>query len=363
MQRKVYSNILTKFVYNYKSGSMSESNFYHFPANGSFYGIKSLDDAVAAMSEGGFVWFNFYQPARDVLSSMIDKVGIHPLSVEDCFDEDQVPKMEHFMTNTFIIFNSFSYAASTLFIDEVNLFIGKNFLITVSGYHADERKPLNNITDIIEKGNTNAKAGPDYLMHIILDWIVDEKYKAFDDMEDELGEAEESLLADVERFKPLQLINMRKNLMKLRKTLYHEREILVKICRLDCPFVSEKSIVHYRDIYDHLSKFFEQTETYREIETSLMELYTSLLNNLMTKMSNDTNSSVKRLTLIATIFMPLTLLSGIGGMSEFTMITGENHWKLAYPLFILGMAVIGVLTYAFIRRLERRDKNISFRSS
>jgi magnesium transporter len=87
-----------------------------------------------------------------------------------------------------------------------------------------------------------------------------------------------------------------------------------------------------------------------------MELYTSLLNNLMTKMSNDTNISVKRLTLIATIFMPLTLLSGIGGMSEFTMFTGQEHWKIAYPLFMLGMAVIGVITYYVIHRLEKRDK-------
>ena len=137
------------------------------------------------------------------------------------------------------------------------------------------------------------KPGPDFLMHIVLDWLVDEKYKAFDDMEDELEEAEESLLDNVEKFQPMQLIHMRKNLMRLRKTLYHEREILVKICRLDCPFISEKAIVHYRDIYDHLAKFFELTETYREIETSLMELYTSLLNNLMTKMSNDTNTICK----------------------------------------------------------------------
>jgi magnesium transporter len=335
---------------------MSESNFYHFPAAGSFYGIKSLGDAVAALQEGGFVWFNFYQPTRDELCSLIDSVGIHPLSVEDCFDEEQVPKIEYFLNNTFIIFNSFTYTANSLFIDEINLFLGKNFLITVSGHHADDRKPLNNITEIIEKGHTNAKAGPDFLMHNILDWIVDAKYKAFDDMEDELEKAEESLLDNVERFQPIQLIDMRKNLMKLRKTLYHEREILTKICRLDCPFITEKAIVHYRDIYDHLAKFFELTETYREIETSLMELYTSLLNNLMTKMSNDTNISVKRLTIITTIFMPLTLLSGIGGMSEFSMMTGTENWRLAYPLFILGMVVIGVITFFFIRRLERRGK-------
>lgn len=335
---------------------MSESKFYHFPATGSFYGINALDEAVEATRESGFVWFNFYKPSKEVLSSLVGKLDIHPLSVEDCFDEEQVPKIEYFAGNTFIIFNSFSYASRSLFIDEVNLFIGKNFLITVSGHHSDERKPLNNITDLIEKGNTNAKAGPDYLMHIVLDWLVDEKYKAFDDMEEELENAEESLLADVEKFQPVQLITMRKNLMRLRKTLYHEREILVKICRFDCPFIGEKAIVHYRDIYDHLAKFFELTETYREIETSLMELYTSLLNNLMTKMSNDTNNSVRRLTLIATIFMPLTLLASIGGMSEWSMMTGPDRWKITYPLFILGMVVIGAINYLIIRRMEKRKK-------
>ena len=335
---------------------MSDSKFYHFPATGSFYGISTLDAAVEASGEGGFVWFNFYKPTKEILSSLVDKLGIHPLSVEDCFDEEQVPKIEHFSNNTFIIFNSFSYAQRSLFIDEVDLFIGKNFLITVSGHHSDERNPLNNVSDLIEKGNTNAKTGPDFLMHIILDWLVDEKYKAFDDMEEELETAEDSLLEDVEKFQPVQLITMRKNLMRLRKTLYHEREILVKICRSDCPFISEKAIVHYRDIYDHLAKFFELTETYREIETSLMELYTSLLNNLMTKMSNDTNNSVRRLTLIATIFMPLTLLASIGGMSEWSMMTGPDHWKISYPLFILGMVVIGAVNYLVIRRMEKRKK-------
>ncbi len=336
---------------------MSESKFYHFSAEGSFYGVSTLEEAVAVSREGGFVWFNFYQPTKEVLSSLIDTFGIHPLSVEDCFDENQVPKIEYFSNNTFIIFNAFSYSEKSLYIDEVNLFIGKNFLITVSGNNSGTRKPLNNIAEIIENGHTNGKAGPDFLMHIVLDWLVDEKYKAFDDMEEELEEAEESLLDNVEKFQPMQLIHMRKNLMILRKTLYHEREILVKICRLDCPFITEKAIVHYRDIYDHLAKFFELTETYREIETSLMELYTSLLNNLMTKMSNDTNTSVRRLTLIATIFMPLTLLASIGGMSEWSMMTGPENWKLTYPLFILAMVIIGIVNFALIRRLEKKRDN------
>ena len=214
---------------------MSESKFYHFPASGPVYGINSLDEAIEAASGGGYVWFNFYQPSREVLSTMVEKLGIHPLSVEDCFDDEQVPKIEHFINNTFIIFNSFSYLDKELFIDEVNLFIGRNFLITVSGHNSDSRRPLDKLEEVIDNGHSNAKSGPDFLLHIVLDWMVDAKYKAFDTMEEELEIAEESLLEDVEKFQPIRLINMRKNLMRLRKTLYHEREILVKICRLDCP--------------------------------------------------------------------------------------------------------------------------------
>ncbi len=140
--------------------------------------------------------------------------------------------------------------------------------------------------------------------------------------------------------------------MQLRKSLYHEREILVKINRLDCPFIPEKAIIAYRDIYDHLAKFFELTETYREIETSLMELYTSLLNNKMTLMSNETNATIKRLTMITTIFMPLTLIASIGGMSEWTMMTGgEGNWKSAYILLMIGLIIIGGISLFVYKRI------------
>jgi magnesium transporter len=274
--------------------------------------------------------------------------------VEDCFDEKQVPKIEYFSNNTFILFNAFTYVEEELLIDEVDLFLGAKFLITVSGINSGERKPLRDVVKMIESDPKNAKAGPDFLMHSVLDHLVDEKYQAFDNMEDDLEEAEESLIGDVERFQPRKLIHLRKILLALRKGLYHEREILVKICRSDCPFISDKAIVHYRDVYDHLSKFFELTETYREIETSLMELYTSLLSNQMNKMSNETNASMKRLTLIATICMPLTLIAGIGGMSEWSMMTGPENWKMSYPLFLLGMVVLAMISYFIIKRLEKR---------
>jgi len=336
---------------------MSVSKFYHFSATGLFYGVASLNEALDDLQEGGFIWLDYYKPGKADLSVLADSLGIHPLSIEDCLDDKQVPKIEHFPNNTFIIFNSFSFADKTLHIDEINLFIGKNFLITISGHNSDTRKPLNNIESIVSNDSLNAKAGPAFLMHIVLDYLVDRKFEAFDALEDDLEISEDGVIDNPAGFNPKELMRLRKDLLILRKSLFHEREILVKICRLDCPFITEKAIFHYRDIYDHLAKIFELSETYREIVTNLMELYTSLLNNLMTRASNETNASVRRLTLIATVFMPLTLLASIGGMSEWSMMTGPDNWKLTYPLFILGMAVIAALNYIIIRHLEKRSKS------
>src|SRR5450756_2914380 len=164
------------------------------------------------------------------------------------------------------------------------------------------------------------------------------------------------MLASVSIFNPAEMIRLRRDLLSLRKSLFHEREILVKICRKDSPFISELAIYHFRDIYDHLTKFFETCEMNRDILTSLMEMFLSLINNRMADVANRTNMSVRRLTLITTVFMPLTLLAGVGGMSEWSMMTGPPNWRIAYPLFLLAMVVIGGANYYLLRRIERQDE-------
>ena len=96
------------------------------------------------------------------------------------------------------------------------------------------------------------------------------------------------------------------------------------------------------------------TESYREVVASLMDMYLSMLNNQMTKVANETNRTVRRLTLITTIFMPLTLLAGIGGMSEWSMMTGPANWKIAYPAFLLAMVVIGFANFYVIKWIEKK---------
>jgi magnesium transporter len=264
---------------------MSESKFYHIAPAGNLAGVPSLDEALTAVNDGGFLWLHYNQPTKEELSTLIGPLGLHPLSIEDCLDDNQIPKIEDYPKNTFILFNAFNYANGKLSIDEVDLFIGENFLVTVTHSAPNDGRPLTGIEQIVERDIESARQGPAFLMHVILDHIVDHKFIAIELLEDELDRTEETMLADVSRFNPAELIRVRRALMVLRKSVFHEREILTKICRQDCPFVSGKAIFHYRDIYDHLARFFELVETHRDLVTSLMEMYLSLLNNQMAKAS------------------------------------------------------------------------------
>ncbi len=336
---------------------MSESHFYYISETGSLSCKADVAEALTAAKEGGFLWLDYDRPTVRELSLLIEPLGLHPLSIEDCTDENQIPKIEDYPRNAFLLFNAFSYDRRQLTVEEVDLIVGANFLVTVSGHSPDRPGPLGGIERVVELDLESARQGPAFLMHVILDRIVDQKFATIEALEEDLDTAEELMMADVARFNPAELVQLRRDLLAVRKSLFHEREILVKICRKDCPFIPDSAIFHYRDIYDHLTKFFELAEASRDVVTSLMEMYLSMLNNQMTRVANETNLTVRRLTFITTIFMPLTLLAGIGGMSEWSMMTGPANWRIAYPLFMLGMVLIGILSYRVLVWLEKRGRS------
>ena len=336
---------------------MADNNFYHINTVGEITNLPTVEEALAKTKTEGYVWFSYCNPTLEELSKLSKPLALHPLSIEDCVDDIQIPKMDDYPDYTFILFNAFSYKEKNLTIEEVNLFVGKNFLITVHHQELSNKQIINHIESIISKNLDTIKQGPAFLMHIVIDFIVDKKFEAIEAMEDELDNAEEAMLNDLQEFSLKNLQYLRRDLLTLRKSLFHEREVLVKICRKDSPFISEKAIYHYRDIYDHLANFFELTETFREIVTSLMEMYLSILNNQMAKAANKTNFIVRRLTFITTIFMPLTLLAGIGGMSEWSMMTSAYSWKISYTAFLLGAIIIGVITFFLLKWFEKKDMN------
>ena len=337
---------------------MGESHFYHIPKIGRMDRVSTVAEAIERTKGGGFFWLHYLEPTPEDLHPLIDSLGLHALSIEDAFDENQISKIDDFPDSLFVLFNAFSYSSKQLRVQEIDLFLGSSFLVSVDRLDPDGKPLLVGIEELVLKAINLDRNGPAFVMHTILDLLVDRKFVAIEALEDELAESEDAVLESPAEFDPKSLQHIRRALVTLRKCLFHEREVFVKICRKDFPLIPDIVIYHYRDVYDHLTRFFELTETLRDVATSLMEINLSLLSNKMSRAANRTNRSVRRLTFITTIFMPLSLLAGIGGMSEWSMMTGPANWRVAYPLFILGMAAIGIVSYYVLKLMIKRDDSM-----
>jgi len=335
---------------------MKANHFFLISPQGEPVSLSTVDEGLALVKQGGYLWLDFYKPNRDELFALVDQLKIHPLSVEDCLDNEQIPKIEDFPSNTFILFNGYTYLNRALEVDEFDFMLGKDFLVTVNTLATGQIKFHGKLGELTDAECERVRSGPDFLLHVLLDHLIDRKFGAIEKLQDELDRTEEHILKDPAHFKPGRLLNLRRLLLTIRKSLSHEREILVRICRGDSPFISDKSVYHFRDIYDHLTKFFEITEMYREMISSLMEMYLSMINNRMTMVANQTNQVMRRLTLITTIFMPLTLLAGIGGMSEWSMMTGPHNWRITYPLFIILMGLVAAINYLVLKKFETHTR-------
>jgi len=332
----------------------SESYFYTISGTGIIEPVPSIETALEARQKGAYLWLDFCQPSKEDLQVLIDLLGIHPLSIEDCTDNEQLPKLDIFSTYTFLILNTYEIVQEELTIHEVDFFIGKDLVISVADKDSQGQPVLNFKKQLRTFEDGRIQKGPAYFLHQMIDKLVDQKYEQIELLEDNLDRNEDVILGNIKSFKPTSLMETRRNLLMMRRSLLQERDVFGKIARGDSIFISNDALIYYRDIYDHLLIYLDMTETARELETNLMEMYLSMLNNEMSKAASRTNAIIRRLTIITTIFMPLTLISGIGGMSEYTMITGPENWRIAYLVLLTVMTLIGLVNWLLLRKLERK---------
>lgn len=319
-------------------------------------GLKQHPDAQTALTatkSDGYIWFDYCEPTIAQLEPLIGFFGVHPLSIEDSLAEDQLPKLDLYPNYSFMIFNFYEKTEEELLTHELDLFLGENFLVSISHLNQLGMPLLAGIDKSVEREINKVKQGPSFLSHLMIDMVVDRKFYAIDSIENKLDQDEDRILDATSDFDLSTLLDSRRDLMTIRRSLFYEREVVNKLLRQDSPFIAEKSLIFYRDIYDHLSKYYEISETARDQVTSLMEIHLSMINNRMAQTSNRTNAIMRRLTLFTTIFMPLSVISGIGGMSEFTMMIGQNNIRVGYFLLFVVMLLIAGINYFFLKRMER----------
>jgi magnesium transporter len=333
---------------------MAKANWFHFSAEGTATEALSLENVLSLKRSGGFIWCAYVSPGKDDLQPLVDSLGIHPLSIDDCFDDDHLPKIDLFPEYTGILFNDFLNGSDTVNIGEVNFFLGKDFIVSVFQEESADIHQCGAIFAELAFDTVKPVSGPARVLHAMLDRIVNNKFAAVESVGDRISEFEDIILTGEGQIDNAALHGIRQNLRVMRKSLFHEREILARICRRDSPLIRDVDLAYFSNLYDHIAKFVELVESNRETVTDLVQIQLSLTSNAMAESANRTNHSVNRLTLITTIFMPLSLIAGIGGMSEWTTFTGPENWKIAYPLLLGFMALIGVVNYIVLKRLDKK---------
>ena len=281
-------------------------------------------------------WVDVLHPDEEMLTRVAGIFGLHPLAVEDCLHYPQLPKIDRYDEELFLVWVAPLGFPGSLEKRELDIFLGRGWLVTI---HAEE---LSALDAVAADAGTQMARGMEWVMHSIIDRLVDDILPIVDGMGEALEQLQDEML-EVARPHHLEvLFGHRRELLELHKTISPSRDVLRTLVREE-DLIGKDAYRYFQDVGDHLARVSDLVETYREVAASAMDIYLSA-------QSNRTNVIMKHLTVVATIFMPLTLITGIYGMNfEFMP---ELGYRFGYAGSILAMLLIagGMLIY-----FRRRD--------
>jgi magnesium transporter len=279
-----------------------------------------------------------------ILRALAEKYQLHPLAIEDVVHPLERPKVEDFPGSTdqpgrlFVVVRAIDERDGALHSDQVSLFLGRTTLLTFQDVHRQDLEP---IRDRIRNPESRIRqSDASFLLYALLDSIVDRYYPLLERYSDRLSDIDEELLERPTRATVQRIHAIKRELLLLRRAAWPVREVIGRLQRDQHECLSETAQTYLRDVHDHCVQIIDLIETYREISNGLAETYVS-------EVSNRTNDTVKVLTIIGTIFIPLTFLAGVYGMN---MPIPENRSDFAYPLFWLTCVVLAGGMLLWFRR-------------
>lgn len=279
---------------------------------------------------------------HEIIENLGRRYNIHSLTLEDIMNSEHRPKIEYHDDYIFIILKMLTYDDEKEEIDgeQVSLIFGKDYLISFQEKTGDVfghvRKSLR------EKKNIRIKkANSDYLAYSLLDSIIDNYYNILEKTGEKIELLEEELLEGDDRDIMNEVHDLKKNMTYFRKSIWPLREVISNLLKNESSIISEQTVPFFRDLYDHIIQIIETIEISKDNLSSLVDLY---LSNSSAKM----NETMRVLTIIATIFIPLTFIAGVYGMNFEYM--PELKWRLGYPLSIGIMFILGLLMLYYFKK-------------
>ena len=304
--------------------------------------ILNLETSCPVIEERGITWLEVDGIHKvDVIENLGKLANLHPLVLEDIVNASHRPKLEEYDGYLFIVLKMVQFDAATheVLSEQVSLVLGPNYVIS---FQENEKDVFDKVRERIRNGKGRLrKCGADYLAYALMDAIVDNFFHVLEGMGEELEELEHELVTNPTQTTLDRIYSFKRSMMFIRRAGWPLREITMALERSDSDLVSDPTKLYLRDVYDHSVEIIDIIENLRDISSGMIDVYLS-------SMSNRLNEVMKVLTIIATIFMPLTFISSIYGMNFHYM--PELEWHMGYPLVLLSMAAIGLGMLIFFRR-------------
>ena len=304
--------------------------------------VEKVEECFPFKDKPTVTWINVDGVHQvDIIEKIGKEYDIHPLVLEDILHTDQRPKLEEFENFIFVVLKMLNWDDENEAVqaEQISLLVGPNFVISFQERPGDV---FDSIRDRLRQAKGRIrKMGADYLAYSLVDAIVDNYFAVLEKLGDRIELVQEALVSDPTRETLHAIQQLKRELLFLRKSVWPLREVASGFERSESPIVCDATRIYLRDVYDHTIQVIDALETCRDMVSGMLDIYLSSISKKM-------NEVMKTLTIIATIFIPLTFVAGLYGMNfEFMP---ELHWRLAYPLVLLVMVVIGIIMLFYFRR-------------
>ena len=317
-------------VIDYNSGSFTEQK------------IKDIDDQLPVIPENTVRWINIEGlDDTKMLDDLCSHFNFHPLVKDDILIQNSRPKLDDHNEYVFTSVNilKYNFAENTFDLVKLNIILGKNYVITVSQNSSDV------IDDVKNRINKNLpliqKHGADYLQYVILDTVIESYFDVLEQLNDRVDAFEDETVINPSKETLYSLQYLRRQTLMLNKTFWPLREILAYLERGDSSLIDRNIRPYLRSLYEHIIQIIDTTESIRDLLSGVMDIYLSSVSNRM-------NEIMKVLTIISTVFMPLSFLASFYGMNFQYM--PELSSPIAYPILICVMLAVSVLMIYYFKK-------------
>ncbi len=318
----------------------------YFQPDGQISTQLSPDDIQTVLDKPeGVLWVDFLGDPPEKDEPILEQVfHFHPLAVDDALKESHVPKLDDWEHYLYIVLHAVYYDRTVAKIDvaELDVFLGKHYIVT---HHDQPIQSLERIWDISQRDPRHYKLGADHLLYKLSDELVSDFMHTVEELDEEIDLVEDEVFDRPTSDILQRIFNLKRASLRLRRSLSPLREVFNKLARDEYPVIDKKDRVYFRDVYDHLVRLHDISESLRDLVGGVLDTYLSVINNRMSEV-------MKTLTIITTLFMPLSFLAGFFGMNFFLPEHPITAW-MRIPVFVIVLALmvlVPVIMFAWIRK-------------